>query len=140
MTRYFKNNDSSSSKKTFKKRKQVEKSDNHKSKPLKTSKYKSLNEVKKKVDALIAVAKNTSLDRKIQEKLSDTLTRPWERKTEPVPIPQERMAPYSRGEGFSGKGVTSDIHKQKLKKREKNVKFSVEQSARTELLLAEESG
>ena len=30
--------------------------------------------------------------------------------------------------------------KQKLKKREKNVKFSVEQSARTELLLAEESG
>ncbi|KAJ9582025.1 hypothetical protein L9F63_003608, partial [Diploptera punctata] len=63
-----------------------------------------------------------------------------DRKPKRIPVPENRKVPYKRGEGFSGDGVKSDIHKMKLKRREENVEFAVEQSARAELLLAEESG
>jgi hypothetical protein len=65
---------------------------------------------------------------------------PWNRKLNRVPVPEEKLAHHSRGEGLSGDGIKTNFHQKKLKKHEVDIEFSLEQAARTELLLPEESG
>ena len=65
---------------------------------------------------------------------------PWNRKLNRVPVPEEKLAHHSRGEGLSGDAIKTDFHQKKLKKREADIAFSLEQAARSELLLPEESG
>jgi hypothetical protein len=50
------------------------------------------------------------------------------------------LAHHSRGEGLSGDGIKTNFHQKKLEKREANIEFSIEQAARAEILLPEESG
>ena len=132
MIRYFKNQEAG-------KRENVEE-DFKRSKPKQKKKTNvSMNDAKKEVDALVTVVKfknNTWRGRKFEDSFS---SRSWERKSH-VPLPEKRIAPYRRGEGFSGEGIKSNSHRMKLKRREENIEFSVEQSARTELLLPEECG
>lgn len=54
--------------------------------------------------------------------------------------PPESVEKYSKGEGVNLKGVRTSIHKQKLEKKERKIKFAVEEAARTEILLPEVSG
>lgn len=54
--------------------------------------------------------------------------------------PPELIEKYSKGEGVNLKGVKTSIHQQKLEKREKKIKFAVEEAARTEILLPEDAG
>nr|CAD7203591.1 unnamed protein product [Timema douglasi] len=57
-----------------------------------------------------------------------------------VPVPQERLDYHSRGEKVDMKGVKDSFQKKKLRKREKDIDFSTEQAARTELLQQEDTG
>nr|CAD7412225.1 unnamed protein product [Timema cristinae] len=57
-----------------------------------------------------------------------------------VPVPQERLDYHSRGEKVDMKGVKNSVQKNKLRKREKDIDFSTEQAARTELLQQEDTG
>lgn len=57
-----------------------------------------------------------------------------------APVPQDRLDRHSRGEGMNVKGVQTKFHSAKLKKREAAIEQSIEQAARTELLLAEDGG
>ncbi|PSN46388.1 WD repeat-containing protein 46 [Blattella germanica] len=153
MTRYFKVQESNASKAEKKKKKEKKKhyDDNKKTilKPFKDKtekkvKFKNiLQKSKKEVDALTTVVKFKPQQwrgRKFEDEKSDgKLKRPWD-KVKRVPVPEEKLARYSRGEGLSGKGVQSDLHRIKLKKREAKIEFAVEQAARTELLLPENSG
>lgn len=65
---------------------------------------------------------------------------PWNRKVNRVPVPEEKLARHSRGEGLSGDGIKTNFYQKKLKKHEADIEFSLEQAARTELLLPEERG
>lgn len=57
-----------------------------------------------------------------------------------IPVKREKLEKYSRGEKASVGSVVGKIEKEKLRSKEKKVQFSVEQSARNELLLTEEGG
>ncbi|XP_012269208.2 WD repeat-containing protein 46 [Athalia rosae] len=61
-----------------------------------------------------------------------------------APIPKEKLAKYNRGPGINLKptrtGVRTKIHRIRLKKKERAIKYSTEQSARSELLLTEAPG
>lgn len=57
-----------------------------------------------------------------------------------VKPPPELIEKYSKGEGVNLKGVRTNIHQKKLEKKEKKFKFAVEEAARTEILLTEDSG
>lgn len=57
-----------------------------------------------------------------------------------VKPPPELIEKYSKGDGVNLKGVRTNIHQQKLEKKEKKIKFAVEEAARTEILLTEDSG
>nr|CAD7442335.1 unnamed protein product [Timema bartmani] len=57
-----------------------------------------------------------------------------------VPVPQERLDYHSRGEKVDMKGVRNSFQKKRLRKREKDIDFSTEQAARTELLQQEDTG
>jgi hypothetical protein len=65
---------------------------------------------------------------------------PWNRKLNRVPVPEEKLAHHRRGEGLSGDAIKTNFYQKKLKKREVDIEFSLEQAARAELLLPEESG
>jgi hypothetical protein len=65
---------------------------------------------------------------------------PWNRNLNRVPVPDEKLAHHSRGEGLSGDGIKTNFYEKKLKKHEADIEFSLEQAARSELLLPEESG
>lgn len=58
-------------------------------------------------------------------------------KVKPSP---ELIKKYSKGKGVNLKGIKTTIHQKKFEKREKKQKFAVEQAARTEILLTEDSG
>lgn len=57
-----------------------------------------------------------------------------------VPIPKEKLEKHSRGDGLQLDRVKTLTHKKKLERKEKNIKFSNEEAARTEILLTEQSG
>lgn len=57
-----------------------------------------------------------------------------------VKPPPELIEKYSKGEGVNLKGVRTNIHQKKIEKKEKTFKFAVEEAARTEILLTEDSG
>jgi hypothetical protein len=112
----------------------------------KRSKYKSSIETsQKEIDALVTVVtykrkawrgRNYEDDRLAGAGVQEQ----WNRKSKPVPVPEEKLAYHSRGEGLSADGIKTTFHQKKLKKREENIEFSIEQAARAELLLPEESG
>lgn len=56
------------------------------------------------------------------------------------PIPDELLEKHSRGSEINKSGIKTSIHKKKLERKERNIKFSTEQAARTEILLTENSG
>jgi hypothetical protein len=110
------------------------------------SKYKSsIEKSHKEIDALVTVVKykrKAWRGREYEDKrlVSARLQAPWNMKSERVPVPEEKLAHHSRGEGLSGDGIKTDFHQKKLKKHEANIEFAIEQAARAELLLPEESG
>lgn len=59
---------------------------------------------------------------------------------ERVPISKELVQKFSRGEGFKGTGVKTNLEKAKLLKKEKVVLWATEQTARTSILQTEEAG
>jgi hypothetical protein len=107
----------------------------------KSSMKKSQNEV----EALITVVKYKRKPWRGRNHEEDRLAAarvqpPWNRTSKRVPIPEEKLAHYSRGEGLSGDGIKTGFYQKKLKKHEADIQFSIEQAARAELLLPEESG
>jgi hypothetical protein len=112
----------------------------------KRSKYKSsIEKSNKEIDALVTVVKYKTKAWRGREHEDNKLARarvqaPWNRKSKPVPVPEEKLAYHSRGEGLSGDGIKTNFQQKKLKKHEANIEFSIEQAARAELLLPEESG
>lgn len=82
-----------------------------------------LRDQKRQLDATIKVA-NTKI-----------------RRDEPNPVDPERVNYYRRGEGIgSYKGIKVKYFKKKFENREKKIEWAAEQSARTEILLTEQSG
>ncbi|CAH1100101.1 unnamed protein product [Psylliodes chrysocephalus] len=57
-----------------------------------------------------------------------------------VKVPEELIEKYSKGEGVDSKGIKTSVHRKRIEKKEKNVKFAIEQAAKTEVLLTECSG
>ncbi|GBP14116.1 WD repeat-containing protein 46 [Eumeta japonica] len=57
-----------------------------------------------------------------------------------APLDPKRLERHDRGEGFSGTGVRHPLHLQKLKKKERKIKYAHEQATRAEILLTEEQG
>ncbi|KAL3280378.1 hypothetical protein HHI36_017866 [Cryptolaemus montrouzieri] len=57
-----------------------------------------------------------------------------------VPIPQELLNKYGKGEGVDNKSIKTKTHQKKIERKEENIKFATEQAARTEILLTEQSG
>ncbi|XP_076258041.1 WD repeat-containing protein 46 [Rhynchophorus ferrugineus] len=55
-------------------------------------------------------------------------------------MPKETLDKYSRGEGVNISKVHTKIHRKKIEKKEDNIKFAAELSAKTEVLLTEDSG
>ncbi|KAJ8875085.1 hypothetical protein PR048_022976 [Dryococelus australis] len=55
-------------------------------------------------------------------------------------VEKTEMELYSRGAGPDLSGVKSRAHAKKLKKRERDIEFSAQQTVRTDILLSEESG
>lgn len=112
----------------------------------KRSKYKSsIEKSQKEVNALVTVVKYKRKEWKGRKYEDDRLAgarvqAPWNRKSKHVPVPEEKLARHSRGEGLSGDGIKTSFHQKKLKKHESNIEFSIEQAARAEILLPEESG
>jgi hypothetical protein len=112
----------------------------------KRSKYKSsIEKSHKEIDALVTVVKYKRKAWRGRGYEDDKLAQarvqaPWNRKSKCVPVPEEKLAHHSRGEGLSGVGIKTDLHQKKLKKHEADIEFSIEQAARAELLLPEESG
>ncbi|PNF27447.1 WD repeat-containing protein 46 [Cryptotermes secundus] len=112
----------------------------------KRPKYKSsIEKSQKEIDALVTVVKykrKAWRGRKYEDdKLAGARVQaPWNRKSKRVPVPEDKLAHHSRGEGLSGDGIKTDFHQKKLKKHEANIEFSIEQAARAEILLPEESG
>lgn len=52
----------------------------------------------------------------------------------------ELIEKYSKGEGVNLRAVRTSVHQKKIEKKEKRLKFAVEEAARTEILLTEDSG
>ncbi|XP_069695735.1 WD repeat-containing protein 46 isoform X1 [Periplaneta americana] len=141
-TRYFSDNKSDSLKEgsTKQNEKILKKAE-------KSNRLKHKNEIKKSqkdIEALVTVVKFKNKPwrgRNFEDsKLSAIKGRPWNTKFKRVPVPKEKLARYSRGEGLHGDGIQTSFHQKKLKKYEANIEFSIEQAARTELLLSEEGG
>lgn len=59
---------------------------------------------------------------------------------ERMPVPEELVQKFSRGEGLKGTGVKTNLEKAKLLKKEKVVVWATEQTARTSILQTEEAG
>lgn len=57
-----------------------------------------------------------------------------------LPVSKELLEKFSRGSGLKGTGVKTNLEKIKLLKKEKVVKWTAEQSARTTILLTEDPG
>lgn len=57
-----------------------------------------------------------------------------------APVDKKKLLYHSRGDGLEGSGIKTNYKKKKLQNREKKIEYSVEQAARAELLLPEESG
>ncbi|CAG9865230.1 unnamed protein product [Phyllotreta striolata] len=57
-----------------------------------------------------------------------------------VKPPKELIEKYSKGEGVELRNVTTSVHRKRIEKKEKNIKFSAEHAALTEVLLTEEAG
>jgi hypothetical protein len=144
MTRYFLNQESAEDKQKPQSkcnRGASQTLETHKRNRHKSSTKKSQNEV----EALVTIVKykrkpwrgrNHEDDRLAVAKVQP----PWNRKSKRVPIPEEKLARHSRGEGLSGDGIKTNFYQKKQRKHEANILFSIEQSARAELLLPEESG
>jgi len=99
----------------------------------------------KEIEALVTVVKYKRKPwrgRKHEDDrfFSAKIQQPLNRKVKRVPVPEEKLARHSRGEGLSGDGIKTNFHQKKLKKHEADIEFSIEQAARAELLLPEESG
>lgn len=59
---------------------------------------------------------------------------------EKTEIPEKKLAKYTRGKTVEEKGIQTKFFKSKFKHDEDKVKFTIEQSARAEILLNEEEG
>ncbi|XP_054271303.1 WD repeat-containing protein 46-like [Macrosteles quadrilineatus] len=59
---------------------------------------------------------------------------------ERIPVPEELLKKYSRGEGIKGVGIKTHLEKVKLLKSDKVVEWATEQAARSTVLLTEDSG
>ncbi|CAG9827171.1 unnamed protein product [Diabrotica balteata] len=57
-----------------------------------------------------------------------------------VKPPKELIEKYTRGEEVNVKGVKTSTHQKIIQRKEKNIKFAIEESAKTEVLLTEDSG
>lgn len=57
-----------------------------------------------------------------------------------VPVSEELMKKYSRGEGIKGVGIKTHLEKVKILKSDKVVEWATEQAARSTVLLTEGSG
>nr|XP_023026053.1 WD repeat-containing protein 46-like [Leptinotarsa decemlineata] len=57
-----------------------------------------------------------------------------------VKPPKELIEKYSKGEGVNVKRVRTTFHKKKIEKKEKKIKFAVDQAAKAEVLLTEDAG
>lgn len=62
------------------------------------------------------------------------------KKPDRVPVSKELLTKYSRGEAVQEKGIQTNIHKEKLLAKEKEVEFANEEAARVEILLTENAG
>ncbi|KDR18018.1 WD repeat-containing protein 46 isoform X2 [Zootermopsis nevadensis] len=144
MTRYFLNQDCRENKK--KPQDNCNESASKKLETHKRSKKKpSIKKSQSELEALVTVVKykrkpwrgrNHEDDRLAAAKVQP----PWTRKSKRVPVQDEKLARHSRGEGLSGDGIKTKFYQKKLKKHEADIQFSIEQAARAELLLPEESG
>lgn len=144
MTRYFLNQESPEDKKKPQSKRNegaTKKLETHKRNRHKSSIKKSQNEI----EALVTVVKYKRKPWRGRSHEDDRLAAakvqpPWNRKSKRVPVPEEKLAVHSRGEGLSGDGIKTNFYQKKLKKHEADIQFSIEQAARAELLLPEESG
>uniref|UniRef100_A0A1B6LD25 BING4 C-terminal domain-containing protein n=1 Tax=Graphocephala atropunctata TaxID=36148 RepID=A0A1B6LD25_9HEMI len=59
---------------------------------------------------------------------------------ERLPVPEHLLNKFSRGDSLKGTGIKTNLQKIKLLKNEKNLSWATEQSARTTILLTENSG
>ncbi|XP_019875624.2 WD repeat-containing protein 46 [Aethina tumida] len=57
-----------------------------------------------------------------------------------VPVPQELLDKYAKGDKVDISSVKTTIHQQKIERKENDLKIATEISAKTEFLLTEESG
>jgi len=144
MTRYFLNHESQKTKEELKHKHNEGATEN-------LGKYKrfkhtsSREKSQREIETLVTVVKYKNKPWRGRKHEDDRLVAarvrvPWNRKLNRVPVPEEKLAHHSRGEGLSGDAIKTDFYQKKLKKREADIEFSLEQAARSELLLPEESG
>lgn len=57
-----------------------------------------------------------------------------------MPIPEAIRKKYDKGEALDKTAIRTKTHQKKLDKKEQNIKFTTEISARTEILLTEPAG
>ncbi len=56
-------------------------------------------------------------------------------------VPKETLRKYSRGSGLKGSPqIKTNIHKEKIRRKDEKIKIGLESAARTEILLQEEHG
>lgn len=57
-----------------------------------------------------------------------------------IPIPDAVLKKYDKGEGVDQSSIKTKLHRNKIERKEQNIKFATELAARTEILLTEQAG
>jgi hypothetical protein len=144
MTRYFLNHESQKTKEQLK-HKHNEGATENLGKFKRFKHTSSREKSQREIETLVTVVKYKNKPWRGRKHEDDRLAAarvrvPWNRKLDRVPVPEEKLEHHSRGEGLSGDTIKANFYQKKLKKREADIEFSLEQAARSELLLPEESG
>jgi hypothetical protein len=58
----------------------------------------------------------------------------------PLPVEPKKLERYSRGEGVDTKKIKHKFYQKRFQNKEKKINYAIEQAARTEYLLPEDSG
>lgn len=106
---------------------------NRKRKVFKVSPFKKLKRISKLANA------PKTLDHK-DESFQSLRPEKNKNKLKNIPVPIEILEKFSRGIGLDGSGIKTNINRTKLLEKEKAIEWAVEQSAKTSLLLTEQSG